>query len=77
MVNATLSSTTTAWCRAPPYDEIGGDGTVRELADAFYDRVDASAPVLRAMLPRDDSISRTKLYEFLSGWMGGPNLVLR
>ena len=40
------------------------------------DRVDASAPVLRAMLPKDDSVSRTKLYEFLSGWMGGPNLYI-
>ena len=26
------------------------------------------------MLPRDDSGSRTKLYEFLSGWLGGPPL---
>lgn len=59
---------------ATPYDEIGGDAAVRRLADLFYDRIDASAPVLRAMLPRDDSGSRAKLYEFLSGWMGGPNL---
>lgn len=49
---------------------------MRRLADAFYDRIDASAPTLRAMLPRDDSGSRTKLYEFLSGWMGGPNVYI-
>ena len=26
------------------------------------------------MLPRDDSGSRLKLFEYLSGWLGGPNL---
>ncbi len=26
------------------------------------------------MLPRDDSGSRQKLFEYLSGWMGGPDL---
>ena len=40
----------------------------------FYDRIDATAPTLRAMLPRDDSVVRQRLYEFLSGWMGGPPL---
>ena len=61
---------------ATPYDAIGGDAAVRRLCDAFYDRVEASAPTLRAMLPRDDSNSRQKLYEFLSGWMGGPPLYM-
>lgn len=30
--------------------------------------------MLRAMLPRDTGVSRQKLYEFLSGWSGGPPL---
>ncbi|MBK5267259.1 MAG: group II truncated hemoglobin [Acidimicrobiia bacterium] len=59
---------------ATPYEELGGEGRVRELADAFYDIVDESSPVLRAMLPVDLSVSRQKLFEFLSGWMGGPGL---
>jgi hemoglobin len=59
---------------ATPYEAIGGESAVRSLVEAFYDRVDAESPVLRAMLPRDDSGSRRKLYEFLSGWMGGPDL---
>lgn len=59
---------------ATPYEAIGGDGKVRFLVETFYDRIGVSAPTLRAMLPRDDSGSRQKLYEFLSGWMGGPNL---
>jgi hemoglobin len=59
---------------ATPYEAIGGEDAVRSLVEAFYDRIDAESPVLRAMLPRDDSGSRQKLYEFLSGWMGGPDL---
>jgi hemoglobin len=60
--------------RPTPYEEIGGDAGVRALVDNFYDIIDAESPVLRAMLPSDMSISRQKLYEFLSGWMGGPQL---
>ena len=57
-----------------PYEAIGGDATVRAIADRFYEVIDESAPTLRAMLPRDLSVSSQKLYEFLSGWMGGPPL---
>lgn len=59
---------------ATPYEQIGGESGVRLLVERFYDEVDASSPVLRAMLPRDMSVSREKLFEFLSGWMGGPPL---
>lgn len=59
---------------ATPYEEIGGEAVVRRLVEAFYDRIDAGAPALRAMHPADDSGSRRKLYWFLSGWMGGPPL---
>ncbi|HSF84534.1 MAG TPA: group II truncated hemoglobin [Acidimicrobiia bacterium] len=59
-----------------PYEGMGGDAAVRRLADLFYDQVDAAAPTLRAMLPRNDATSRQKLYEFLSGWLGGPNLYM-
>lgn len=56
------------------YEEIGGDATVRRLADVFYDTVEADSPTIRAMLPANTGVSRQKLYEFLSGWMGGPPL---
>ena len=59
---------------ATPYEALGGDTEVRRLTELFYDQIDASAPTLRAMLPKNDSVSREKLYEFLSGWMGGPPL---
>lgn len=75
MMPETPRSTAFPWGDAPtPYEQLGGDTAVRDLAERFYDRIDVSAPTLRAMLPKDDSVSRQKLYEFLSGWMGGPNL---
>ena len=57
-----------------PYDAIGGERKIRSIVDRFYDIVDADAPVLRAMLPRDDSGSRDKLYAYLVEWTGGPAL---
>ena len=72
-----MELSTNPWgSEATPYQAIGGDDAVRGLVEAFYDRVDASAPTLRAMLPEDDSGSRQKLYEFLSGWLGGPPLYI-
>jgi hemoglobin len=59
-----------------PYEEIGGDQVVRSLVEKFYDVIEAESPHLRAMLPRDTSTSRQKLYEFLSGWLGGPPLYM-
>lgn len=59
---------------ATVYEEIGGEETIRRLAETFYDTVEAESPAIRAMLPSDTRVSRQKLFEFLSGWMGGPPL---
>jgi len=59
---------------ATPYEEMGGDTAVRQLAYAFYDIIEEESPELRAMLPKNTATSRIKLYEFLSGWTGGPPL---
>lgn len=59
---------------ATVYEQIGGDAAVRALCERFYDTIEARSPKLRAMLPADTTVSRQKLYEFLSGWMGGPQL---
>ena len=58
------------------YDLIGGDVRVRELVDRFYDLMDLQPEfaVLRAMHPPSLDGSRDKLYRFLSGWSGGPDL---
>jgi len=59
-----------------PYDALGGDHAVRALVDAFYDRMASPYPRLHALHPEDDRVSRDKLYEFLSGWLGGPQLYM-
>lgn len=57
-----------------PYQELGGDTALRKLVEAFYDIIEDESPTLRAMLPTNTSTSRQKLFEFLSGWLGGPPL---
>lgn len=59
-----------------PYQSIGGDAQVRVLVDRFYDLMDKIPEfhVIRKLHPADLSGSRDKLYMFLSGWMGGPQL---
>ncbi|MGA9598104.1 MAG: group II truncated hemoglobin [Acidimicrobiia bacterium] len=59
---------------ATPYEELGGEVPLRALVDHFYDRIKADSPVLQALHPADDRNSRRNLFEYLSGWMGGPNL---
>lgn len=67
--------TTNPWGNAStPYEELGGEAVLRDLVDRFYDRIAADSPQLREMHPADDSKSRRNLFEFLSGWMGGPQL---
>ncbi len=58
------------------YAGLGGDAGVRALVDRFYDLMDdlPEASVIRAMHPADLTGSREKLYMFLSGWSGGPQL---
>lgn len=61
---------------ATPYELVGGDAGVRALVDAFYDRMDleeAFAGIRRLHPPSLDG-SRDKLYWYLSGWLGGPQL---
>lgn len=58
------------------YEQLGGEEGVRALTRSFY-RFMAELPetqVIRAMHPADLSISEQKLFEFLSGWTGGPQL---
>jgi hemoglobin len=59
-----------------PYDAIGGADGVRALTDAFYDRV-AQNETMARVHPEDLTESREKLFEFLSGWLGGPPLYMQ
>lgn len=58
------------------YEKIGGDAVVGKLCDRFYELMASAPPFaeLRAMHPEDLQSSRDKLYMFLSGWFGGPDL---
>ncbi len=59
-----------------PYELIGGEAGVRALVDRFYDHMDELQAVqgIRAMHAKNLKGSREKLFLFLSGWMGGPDL---
>jgi hemoglobin len=61
---------------ATPYEWVGGDARVRELVDRFYDLMDLEPGYreLRAAHGTTLAEARDKLYWFLSGWLGGPNL---
>lgn len=58
------------------YEKIGGEATVSRLTARFYELMGTVPQFaeLRAMHPEDLSGSRDKLYMFLSGWFGGPDL---
>lgn len=58
------------------YEKIGGEATVGRLCDRFYELMDTVPQFaeLRAMHPENLQGSRDKLYMFLSGWFGGPDL---
>jgi len=64
------------------YDLLGGEPEathkIREIVEAFYDVMDSDekAKTVRLMHPEDLTSSREKLFMFLSGWTGGPQLYI-
>ena len=58
------------------YEMLGGETGVRSLVDRFYDLMDSSAEAakIRAFHAKSLRQSREKLFMFLSGWSGGPQL---
>ena len=62
------------------YDLLGGEpeatNQIRAIVEAFYDVMDSDekAKPIRQMHPEDLTSSREKLFMFLSGWTGGPQL---
>lgn len=59
-----------------PYALLGGEDAVRGLVERFYGYMDdlPEAAPIRAMHADDLSGAKDKLFKFLSGWLGGPNL---
>lgn len=62
-----------------PYELIGGEAAVLGLVDRFYFFMDTlpEAAGIRAMHAASLADARTKLFKFLSGWLGGPDLFIR
>jgi hemoglobin len=58
------------------FDLMGGEAGWRGLVDRFYDQMDLDERFtgLRALHPNTLDGSRDKLFWFLCGWSGGPNL---
>jgi hemoglobin len=59
-----------------PYELLGGETGIRALANAFYDAMNElpQAETIRAMHKANLDSIKEKLFEYLSGWMGGPPL---
>jgi len=59
-----------------PYARLGGETAVRNLVHRFYEVMDElpEAYTVRQMHPESLAGSETSLFEFLSGWFGGPDL---
>lgn len=58
--------------------EAHGTENIRLLVETFYDIMDSDpkAAPIRAMHPADLTSSREKLFMFLMGWTGGPQLYI-
>jgi hemoglobin len=57
---------------------VGGAVRIRALVEIFYDIMDTDpkAAPIRALHPDDLTSSREKLFMFLTGWAGGPQLYI-
>ena len=58
--------------------ENGGIEKIRELVETFYDimETDPKAAPIRAYHAKDLTAAREKLFMFLTGWTGGPQLYI-
>jgi len=61
-----------------PYAAIGGEQAILSLVDRFYFYMDTlpEAQGIRAIHPPSLASAKDKLFKFLSGWLGGPNLFI-
>ncbi|MEW6314184.1 MAG: group II truncated hemoglobin [Pseudomonadota bacterium] len=61
------------------YQRIGGADAVRALVRRFYQAMDELPEThgIRKLHPENLQGSEEKLFKFLSGWMGGPQLFVQ
>jgi hemoglobin len=58
------------------FDQLGGAQGIRSLVDRFYDLMDSAPEAVNVRQLHATSLkaSREKLYLFMTGWTGGPQL---
>lgn len=78
MLTPMTDTATAAGTADTPYARLGGERAVRALVDRFYDLMELEPRYaeLRAVHPTTLEGSRDKLFWFLSGWLGGPDLYI-
>lgn len=61
-----------------PYQRLGGEKGLKTLVDNFYQVMDTAPEAKRCRDLHASSLSTAneKLFMFLSGWLGGPNLYI-
>ncbi len=61
---------------ASPYERCGGEAGIRFLTRRFYEVMDSlpEGKAARALHPPSLHAVERKLFEYLSGWLGGPQL---
>lgn len=61
---------------ATPYEQLGGEAWVRAFCARFYALMDSlpEAAACRAVHPPSLERAEQRLYEYLTGWLGGPPL---
>ena len=59
-----------------PYELLGGEAGVRRLVNRFYELMDElpEAYEVRRLHPESLDNSAQNLFEYLSGWFGGPTM---
>lgn len=60
------------------FEALGGVDVIRNLVERFYDVMDSDPKAIgiRAMHQKDLTEAREKLFMFLTGWTGGPQLYI-
>ena len=61
-----------------PFEWIGGETAVKRMVERFYDLMDLEPQfaALRAAHGAELENARERLFMFLCGWLGGPNLYI-
>ncbi len=62
-----------------PYQLMGGEATISSMVDRFYFYMDTlpEAAGIRKMHATSLANAKDKLFKFLSGWLGGPDLFIQ